>query len=256
MKKWQCFCACVCVLALAITAKAQESDGQAGAPKLKTEDSSSPSAVVGTASKISPEDIDKRLSNLEKQLAGLVTQLIAMQPKLVTKDDVAEMIRQSQASSETPGGNGNRESGTKKDEAGKVPETPVTPKSSESKIEPRIGALEEAVKKLRNDVNTLTSDVGTLRRRTFPDNEKEKTRSGVVIVRNQTGDAQTLLIDGKEWRIPGDGRAYQIDVESIRPDNSVVTEVWPTDRQKVRPFKFVDGRWEVRFDIVWVQQFP
>ena len=250
MKKWQCFCACVCVLALAITAKAQESDGQAGAPKLKTEDSSSPSAVVGIASKISPEDIDKRLSNLEKQLAGLVTQLIAMQPKLVTKDDVAEMIRQSQSSSGTPGGNGNKESGTKKDEAGKVPETPVAPKSSESKIEPRIGALEEAVKKLRNDVNSIDNKL-----RTFPDGDK-KTRSGVVIVRNQTGDAQTLLVEGKEWRIPGDGRAYQIDVESIRPDNSVVTEVWPTDRQRVRPFKFVDGRWEVRFDIVWVQQFP
>ena len=250
MKKWQCFCACACVLALAITAKAQESDGQAGAPKLKTEDNSSTSAVVGTASKISPEDIDKRLSNLEKQLASLVTQLIAMQPKLVTKDDVAEMIRQSQSSSGTPGGNGNKESGTKKDEAGKVPETPVAPKSSESKIEPRIGALEEAVKKLRNDVNSIDNKL-----RTFPDGDK-KTRSGVVIVRNQTGDAQTLLVEGKEWRIPGDGRAYQIDVESIRPDNSVVTEVWPTDRQRVRPFKFVDGRWEVRFDIVWVQQFP
>ena len=250
MKKWQCFCACACVLALAITAKAQESDGQAGALKLKTEDNSSPSVVVGTASNISPEDIDKRLSNLEKQLASLVTQLIAMQPKLVTKDDVAEMIRQSQSSSGTPGGNGNKESGTKKDEAGKVPETPVAPKSSESKIEPRIGALEEAVKKLRNDVNSIDNKL-----RTFPDGDK-KTRSGVVIVRNQTGDAQTLLVEGKEWRIPGDGRAYQIDVESIRPDNSVVTEVWPTDRQRVRPFKFVDGRWEVRFDIVWVQQFP
>ena len=250
MKKWQCFCACACVLALAITAKAQESDGQAGAPKLKTEDNSSTSAVVGTASKISPEDIDKRLSNLEKQLAGLVTQLIAMQPKLVTKDDVAEMIRQSQASSGTPGGNGNRESGTKKDEVGKAPDTPVAPKSPESKIEPRIGALEEAVKKLRNDVNSIDNKL-----RTFPDGDK-KTRSGVVIVRNQTGDAQTLLIEGKEWRIPGDGRAYQIDIEAIRPDNAVVTEVWPTDRARVRPFKFVDGRWEVRFDIVWVQQFP
>ncbi len=249
MKKWHCFCACVCVLIVAIAAKAQESEGQPGAPKLKTDESSS-GAVVGTASKTTSEDLDKRLSNLEKQLAGLVTQLIAMQPKLVTKDDVAEMIRQSQASSGTPGGNGDRESSKKKDETEKVPETSVTPKSSESKIEPRIGALEEAVKKLRNDVNSIDNKL-----RTFPDGDK-KTRSGVVIVRNQTGDAQTLLVEGKEWRIPGDGRAYQIDVESIRPDNSVVTEVWPTDRARVRPFKLVDGRWEVRFDIVWVQQFP
>ena len=254
MKKWQCFCACVCVLALAITAKAQESDGQAGAPKLKTEDSSSPSAVVGTASKISPEDIDKRLSNLEKQLAGLVTQLIAMQPKLVTKDDVAEMIRQSQASSGTPGGNGNRESGTKKDETGKAPDTPVAPKSPESKIEPRITALENAVGKLRQDVDSLAKSGGKSGGSPFPNGEKA--RGGVVIVRNLTGNAQKLLVEGKEWRIPGDGRAYQIDVESIRPDNSVVTEVWPTDRARVRPFKLVDGRWEVRFDIVWVQQFP
>lgn len=255
MKTWQCFCACVLVLVLAITAKAQESEGQAGAPKLKTDDSSS-GAAVGVASKTTPEDLDKRLSNLEKQLAGLVTQLIAMQPKLVTKDDVAEMIRQNQAANGTGNGNGNKESGTKKDETDKVPETPVTPKSPESKLEPRISALEAAVQKLRNEVNTLNNDVGTLRRRTFPDDEKEKARSGVVIVRNQTGDAQTLLVEGKEWRIPGDGRAYQIDVEAIRPDNSVVTEVWPTDRARVRSFKFVDGRWEVRFDIVWVQQFP
>jgi len=249
MKKWHYFCACVCVLVAAIAAKAQESEGQTGAPKLKTDEPSS-GAVVGAASKVSPEDIDKRLSNLEKQLAGLVTQLIAMQPKLVTKDDVAEMIRQSQASNGTPGGNGDRESSKKKDETEKVPETPVTPKSFESKIEPRIGALEEAVKKLRNDVNSIDDKL-----RTFPYGDK-KARSGVVIVRNQTGSAQTLLVEGKEWRIPGDGRAYQIDVESIRPDNSVVTEVWPTDRARVRPFKFVDGRWEVRFDIVWVQQFP
>ncbi len=253
MKKWHCFCACVCVLVVAIAAKAQESEGQPGAPKLKT-DESSPSAVVGTAGKISPEDIDKRLGNLEKQLAGLVTQLIAMQPKLVTKDDVAEMIRQSQASSGTPGGNGDRESSKKKDETEKVPETPVTPKSSESKIEPRISALENAIGKLRQDVDELAKVVAKPGGGTTE--ERSKTRSGVVIVRNLTGDAQTLFVEGREWRIPGDGRAYQIDVESIRPDNSVVTEVRPTDRPRVRPFKLVDGRWEVRFDIVWVQQFP
>lgn len=253
MKNWLRFCACVCVLALAITAKAQESDAQTGAPKLKTDELPS-TPVVGAASKVSPEDIDKRLSNLEKQLAGLVTQLIAMQPKLVTKDDVAEMIRQSQASNGTPGGNGNRESGTKKDEAGKAPDTPVAPKALESKIEPRISALENAVGKLRQDVDSLAKSGGKSGGSPFPNGEK--VRSGVVIVRNLTGDAQTLLVEGKEWRIPGNSRAYQIDVESIRPDNSVVTEVWPTDRARVRPFKLVDGRWEVRFDIVWVQQFP
>jgi|GEM_PF-2175765 len=253
MKMRHCFCACVCVLVVAIAAKAQESEGQPGAPKLKTDEPST-GAVVGAASKVSPEDIDKRLSNLEKQLAGLVTQLIAMQPKLVTKDDVAEMIRQSQASSGTPRGNDNRESVTKKDETDKVSETPVTPKSFESKIEPRIAALENAIGKLRQDVDELAKIVAKPGGSTTE--ERSKTRSGVVIVRNLIGEPQTLFVEGREWRIPGDGRAYQIDVESIRPDNSVVTEVWPTDRARVRPFKFVDGRWEVRFDIVWVQQFP
>jgi hypothetical protein len=104
--------------------------------------------------------------------------------------------------------------------------------------------------KLRNDVNSLADKVNKSSGQTFSDSEKA--RSGLVIVRNLTGDVQTLFIEGKEWRIPGDRRAYEINVESIRPENNVITEVLG-DRPRVRSFKSVDGRWEVRFDIVWVQ---
>ena len=257
MKKWQCFCACACVLALAITAKAQESDGQAGAPKLKTDDSSAPSAVVGTASKISPEDIDKRLSNLEKQLAGLVTQLIAMQPKLVTKDDVEKLLEQKlkvkNDSVNTP------------EPVTPAPEAPVAGNAvpKVDRLEQRISALETSLSQLNlnfakigqrlgvkisdNEFDGVKPIVGEIEKAV--EQKRLVEREAQIIIRNLTADAQTLYVEAKEWRIPGDGREYEIPVKLIGTANSVVTQVWPFDRPKVRQFKMVNGKLETRFDI-------
>ena len=63
------------------------------------------------------------------------------------------------------------------------------------------------------------------------------------------GDDQTLFVGGQEFRIPGNGREYEIPVKLTGRENSVVTQVWPYDKPKVRQFKLSDGKLESRFDI-------
>lgn len=255
MKKWQCFCACVCVLALAITAKAQDSEGQPATPKLKFGEASSPVGEATSKTSTNSEELDKRLSKLEKSTAELLSQLIAMQPKLVTKDDVEKMIEQK-LKDRVPG-------------PGPAPVTPpgdsVTAPAQSSAVLKR-DRLEERMSALESNVSDIEISIAKIGQRLgvkigfneFPgvkplvDELKPKPiveREAQIIIRNLTAEAQTLFVDGKEWRILGDSRAYEIPVKLVGTANSVVTQVWPYDKPKVRQFQTVNGKLETRFDI-------
>ena len=252
MKKWQSFFACAFVLALAITATAQDSEGQPATPKLKFGEASSPVGEANSKNSNNSEDLDKRLSKLEKSMADLLAQLIAMQPKLVTKDDVEKMIEQKlkEKNNSAPA---------------PTPEAPVAGNAApkRDRLEERISAMESNLSDLNLNVaklgqrlgvkigdtefNDVKPIVGEIEKAVTPKPIVE--REAQIIIRNLTGDAQTLYVEAKEWRIPGDGREYEIPVKLIGTANSVVTQVWPYDKPKVRQFKMANGKLETRFDI-------
>ena len=259
MKKWQCFCACVCVLALAITVKAQDSEGQPATPKLKVGEASSSVGEATSKTSTNSEDLDKRLSKLEKSMAELLSQLIAMQPKLVTKDDVEKMIEQK-LKDRVPG-------------PGPAPVTPpgdsvTAPAQSggvpkRDRLEERMSALESNLSDVQLNIAKIGQRLGVKISDTQFDGvkpivgeitkavEQKPTveREAQIIIRNLTSEAQKLIVDAKEWRIPGDGREYEIPVKLVGTADSVVTQVWPYDKPKIRQFKMVNGRLETRFDI-------
>lgn len=259
MKKWQCFCACVCVLALAITVKAQDSESQPATPKLKLSEASSSDGEATPKTSTKLEDLDKRLSKLEKSMAELLSQLIAMQPKLVTKDDFEKMIEQK-LKDRVP-------------EPGPVPVTPpgnsvTTP--AQSNADPKLDRLEERMSALESNLSDVQLNIAKIGQRlgvkisdTQFDGvkpivgeiteavEQKPTveREAQIIIRNLTREAQILIVDAKEWRIPGDGREYEIPVKLAGTADSVMTQVWPYEKPKIRQFKMVNGRLETRFDI-------
>lgn len=254
MKKLQWLGACALVLAVAVvTANSEDGKPALKAPTSSEATTSSPAAAVTTSPGVATagpsiaasteKQKDTRLKRIEEALGAIQNALAERTPSDSQLDKVIEEKL-----------------------------NPVT--NSFRSLDKRIAAMEDNVTALKIDVPRIgarlgmntkpTFDEGGAAIQSFPDEVKsrldkldakvpvppQEPEDGIVFVRNKTGESQTLFVEGKEYKIAGDGFEYEIPVKLVRSDKSVLTQVWPYDKPKLRVFqKTPKGVHEVRFEI-------
>lgn len=252
MKNLQWLGACVLALMTFVTANAQDSKPEAATSRAKTDDAApvrlgtptgdeSPSSTSPTKAAASVEELNVRLEKLQKQLDELQTGLRLIQPTLPTNESVAKLIDAKLKE---------RESQPKAPEVDDSLKTipAKTSGPSNADVMKRLEAIEKSTEELGGDLKKIMKKLGIIQEPVPEGGDLPPVtgRIGFIIIRNFTGETQTYFVNGKEWRIPGDSRTYELEVKLTDP---VWGHLWPYDKPTIRKFKNVDGRLESPVDL-------
>lgn len=255
MKKLRClFVSAFCLLPFGVLcAQNPEADTKTPrtsdppAPRLTTPQGE-PTTEVSPKSNANDRDLEKRLSEIEATLKLILPKLLEAEKNLATKDEL-DRLRQQLS---TANGDSGKPVPKSEDANGtpiktpSVPEKPndakppagnsTTQAASLDQLVDRVGKLEMSITELKASVAKIGAILADPRNIPGAAASPSPKLDAFVIVRNQTGDDQTVFVEGKEFRIPSDGFDYPIRIKLVDPSQTAITQLWPYEKPKSRSF--------------------